>query len=680
MQEKEHSPGELGGIYQATGRGYGFFTPEEGGEDFFVPPGAQGGAWHGDRVKAVLEEDAREGGRRVARITAVAERANRTVTGTLRRRGRELWLVPDSDRLPGPIRVVGRGDRHVRDGDRAGVAMTGFGGARGEATGALRRVFGPAEDRRGAVEAILWQHGIEREFPRQALEQAAAVPQQVPPAALAGRLDLRDRLIFTIDGDCAKDLDDAVSLERDGAGRWVLGVHIAHVSHYVPARSPLDEAAWERGTSVYFADQVIPMLPTQLSNGICSLNEGVDRLTLSCIMTLDAHGAVAEHTIVPSVIRSVRRMTYRRCNALLAGAQPDGAREGEILPVLRDMAALSAVLEKARRLRGALELESVESQILCDDAGRPVAVQAHVQGESEKIIESFMLCANECVAAHLEGLGKPAVYRVHERPSQDKVDKLRAMLAPLGFSLRQGDNFSLQKLLEEARDTPQGPAVSNLVLRSMQKARYDTRSLGHFGLAARYYCHFTSPIRRYPDLMVHRILTALLEGGLEERRAAAAAGRAAEQASRREIEAQTAQREIEKRYLAEYMQAHIGEQFTASVSGVTRFGVFVMLPGGVEGLVSVAALPDEDWQYDETAMTLTGGRTGRVFSFGMPLEVVCTAADPVGGTVDFRLAEGPEGPPSAPRRRGERRSALPPKRENRRSVHVPRGRKGKRKR
>ena len=674
MREHRNVPA-VAGAYQATSRGFGFFVPEDGGEDCFVPPRWEGGAWHGDRVLAQISEEGGEVGRRVARVTAVTQRANRQVTGALSRQGRQLWLHPDSDKLPHAIRVTGK-TGGARAGDKAAVLMVSYGGGDKPPMGTLQMTFGRDGSRAAATQAILYSYGIHPEFPQPVLEQAGAVPQEVPPEALAGRLDLRGDTIITIDGDSAKDLDDAVSLTRDSRGRWVLGVHIADVSHYVTQNSPLDHEAWERGTSVYFADQVIPMLPTALSNGICSLNPQVDRLTLSCIMTLGEDGAVVDHTIAKSVIRTAHRMTYANCNALLAGGCPDleGAY-ADILPMLREMAELSARLERRRRLRGSLDLDGSEAYICCNERGEPVDIQLRRQGVSEAIIESFMLAANETVAQHLFQAKSPCVYRVHEPPSQDKTDALRTMLSPLGYDLREADGFSLQKLLDQASGKPEAPAVSMMVLRALMKARYDTRNLGHFGLAAPYYCHFTSPIRRYPDLMVHRILTALLEGG-QPQRLAAAASQAAVQSSQRELAAQSAEREIEKRYMAEYMAAHLGEELWGAVSGVTRFGLFVALANGVEGMLPLEALPGGPYSYDEAHMALSG--PGVRYSFGMPLQVTCVRADPGSGQIDFQLAGTPV--PAAPvkekkpapghrrggKKHGRRTSSPAPRRRGRR--------------
>ena len=599
---------ELTGIYQASGRGFGFLIPEEG-EDCFIPPRADGGAWNGDKVTARITEEDPEAGRRVAKVVQVLERANKTVTGVLERRDHALWLKPATARLPGPIQVFTK-RKGVRPGERAAVAMTSFGGGRIAPMGTLRERFGPADRRESAVEAILYTHDIVRAFPPAVLAETETIPQAVEPSALAGRLDLRGKTIITIDGASSKDFDDAVSLEKDDQGRWVLGVHIADVSHYVRPGTPLDLEAWERGTSVYFADQVVPMLPVELSNGICSLNPHVDRLALSCIMTMDSNGTVVDHAITKSVICSTERMTYEDCNVLLAGEDP-------------------ALAERYARLH------------------------------------------------------KPCVYRIHEKPSAEKGEALRTMVAPLGYDLKGTDSHSLQKLLNWAKGKPEEGAVSMMVLRSLMKARYDGDNLGHFGLGAEYYCHFTSPIRRYPDLMVHRVLTALLDGTLDkqEKKLTTAVQRAAVQSSQRELAAQEAEREIEKRYLAEFMAGHIGERFAGVVSGVTRFGLFVSVAGGVEGLLPVEALPGGPWEYDQAHLLLVELNGSGRYTFGMALEVECAAADPVSGQVDFILPGGT--PVVKQERRPEKARTEKPRRKkggNRRAMHLPKRRKGGRKR
>lgn len=669
---------ELRGTYQASSRGFGFFIPDDGvsrEDDWFVPPRQEGGAWNGDRVLAVpMEENDAGGGRKTASIVKILERSNRVVTGAVEKRGREIWLRPGSDKLPHPIHVLCKAGA-VHTGDKAAVGVVSFGNRKSPPLGNLREVFGRDGTRQAAVEAILYQYHIDRAFPADAAAQAERTPPAVDSAALAGRTDLREETIITIDGASSKDLDDAVSLAKDGQGRWVLGVHIADVSHYVTENSPLDLAAWDRGTSVYFADQVIPMLPPSLSNGICSLNPGVDRLTLSCVMTMEEDGGVADYRIQKSVIRSTERMTYADCNALLAGTdQALAARYAHILPMLREMARLAGVLEKRRRLRGALDLESQESYVVCDEHGDPVDVLLRHSGVSEALIESFMLAANECVAQHLYNAHAPAVYRVHEKPSPDKTDTLKTTLAPLGYALEGTDHFSLQKVLKKAAGTPQFYAVNMMVLRSLMKARYDTECLGHFGLATKFYCHFTSPIRRYPDLMIHRMLTRMLDGAWRENqngKLTTVADRAARQSSDRELAAMNAEREIEKCYMAEYMQSHLGETFQGTVSGVTRFGLFVALSNGVEGLVSVSALPDDRYDYDEARLSLSGGQPSHTFTFGMPLTVLCAAADPGSGQIDFTLPGVTPRAAPAPAPRTEKK---PPEKPSRFRRQSPRGR------
>lgn len=623
---------ELTGIYRATAHRYGFFTPEEGA-DIFVPPRMNGDAWDGDRVRVRLEKD--RDGRQIAVVREILGRKNTLVTGVVeKRRDGKRVLAPDSPRLHRAILITNR--KPPRPGEKVAVRMQTFGA---KPMGSVVETFGRSGTLDAAVASILYEHSIERYFPPMVQREAEAAPEAVDPAALAGRADYRNRLIITIDGASAKDLDDAVSLETLPNGNRLLGVHIADVSHYVTPGSALDKEALERGTSVYFADQAVPMLPPALSNGICSLNPQVDRLTLSCLMECSGSGEIVSCEYHKSVICTAERMTYTDCNALLEGGNGTlEERYANILPMLKDMAELAAQREKIRKNRGSLDLKSSESAVVCDADGQPVGVAQRQDGVSEQLIEEFMLCANESVARYLSDLDKPAIYRVHEKPSAEKLELLTEQLAALGYPLKDGSNGQLQTVLKACEGDPKESIVNALVLRAQMKARYSHQNLGHFGLAASHYCHFTSPIRRYPDLVVHRVLTALLEQkltGTSEGSLAAFVKTAAQQSSERELAAMTAERDIEKCYVAAFMTHHVGETFPAIVSGVSRAGVFVTVAGAIEGLLPVENLPEDEYFYDERQMALNGAT--HHFTFGMELQVLCAGASIAAGEVWFHL-------------------------------------------
>ncbi len=658
---------QMTGTYRATAKSYGFFTPEGGGEDYFVPPRQDGGAWDADTVVAVAVPGDGGEGRTAARVVKICSRAHKTVTGVLRKENHRYWLEPSDSKLPSPILVTGK-LHNAHAGDRVAVSVTSYAYGRGQTpSGQLAQVFGSSGDFAALIDSILYDHDICSEFPPGVMEQALGITEVLTEEDLAGRLDLRREMIITIDGASSRDFDDAVSLEKDEEGNWVLGVHIADVSHYIATGTPLDAEAWERGTSVYFADRVVPMLPIALSNGICSLNPQEDRLTLSCFMTMDGDGNILRHKLAKSVICSMERMTYQDCNKLLGEEDPALAqRYAHLLPMLREMDILAAVLTKRRRLRGALTLESGELAVLCDEEGEPVGLAVRETGRSESVIEEFMLSANETVAKHLSMSGGPCVYRVHEKPSVDKLESLRAVLTPLGYRVGAGDSFSLQKVVDQASGKPEALMVNTLLLRAQKKARYDRENLGHFALAAEHYCHFTSPIRRYPDLMVHRAITALLN---RDKKALLDVGkkveRAAHQSSLREIAAGTAEREVEKRYAAKFLATHLGEIFPGAVSGVTRFGLFILLACGAEGLLPLEALPQDDYDYNEGTMTLRGGQGEHIYTIGTPVTVVIAAADVESGQVTLSL-EGVEVHP-----RQVQGLTL-----SRREPSVPRGRRG----
>lgn len=630
------------GIYHANPKGFGFVTPDspDGGGDWFVPRGHGLGAWDGDAVTFVPTDPAR----RACKVTAVTRRAHRTVTGTLHRHGGSYTLTPDDPRLTHPLLLTGR-LRGVSPGCRAAASVVSYGAPQTPPMATLAQVFGPGGTLESAQAAILYNYEVTPQFPPEVEESAAALPQAVLASELPGRVDFRDQTVATVDSASAKDLDDAVSLTVDPQGRRVLGVHIADVSHYVRPQTPIDQEAFTRGTSVYYADHVAPMLPTALSNGVCSLNPQVERLTLSCLMTLDDAGQVVDYKLVQGVIRTTDRLNYHEVNQFLDGVIPDDgplANAAPAAPALRRLVTgldlLAAQRRKLRRLRGALELSSTECYFRFDDQGRVMDIEKRASGRGESLIEECMLLANETVSKHLCDNALPGVFRVHEKPSAEKFEALKRMVAPLGYALKDASGFQLQKLLDWAKDGPLEGAVSMMTLRSLMKARYDPQDLGHFGLAAEHYCHFTSPIRRYPDLVVHRVLTASLTGNARALKTLAAfTPQAARRSSDREVAAQNAEREIEKLYMAQFMSDKVGQTFPGAVTGLLRDRLFVGLENGVEGALPIQALPHDRWHYDESAQTLTGLDSGTVYSFGTPLEVVCAAADPSTGKIDFTL-------------------------------------------
>lgn len=628
------------GIFRSSGRGYGFVSPDGGGPDVFIPPKGTQGAWHNDRV-LYRELGDKSGKGPEGEVERIASRGFSSVTGRLAVSRREAYVEPSEKRLALRIELNDRRLKGARSGDLVSVDILSYGDGKKPPRGELARVFGEDGTRKAACAAVLSENGIRESFPPEVLAEADGLPDSIEAGRISGRLDLRDRLVFTIDGDDAKDLDDAVSLQKDESGNWVLGVHIADVSEYVTPGSALDGEAFSRGTSVYYADRVIPMLPVKLSNGICSLNGGADRLAVSAFVTLDGAGGVLGTDFSKSVIRSSERMTYNNCNRLLEGGDPAlNERYRDILPMLKDMSGLADALYKRRMRRGALDIETVESYIKCDETGAPVEILPRSRGISEKIIEEFMLCANEAVAEHLFHSERPAVYRVHEKPDPDKMAAFRAFAALSGYPLPAGGGLgshALQSVLDRVKEDAMRRRISGMLLKSLMKARYSEQNLGHFGLAAKYYCHFTSPIRRYPDLLVHRFLKELLDGKTAKPEEFKLAAGAAAVSSDREVKADNAEREIEKIYKAEYMRKHIGERFEGYVSGVQPFGFFVELDNTVEGLVRAEELEGDEYVYNEEAMTLTGLNTKKVFGIGTPVAVECVAANPSAGEVDFRI-------------------------------------------
>ena len=639
--------GCVAGTYLATERAFGFVTPDvaEGEpkpDDLFIPPNAGGGAWHGDRVLVKLTERKNGRGRREATVIRVLRRAGNELTGALVQRGNAYFVQPTSKKYP-EIMV----DRHslgdARVGDRVAVSVSHYGDEKIMPQGVIQADLGEDGTMEASIAAILHENAVFDFFPDEVLRQADAIPQEVDPAALHGRLDLRDKLIFTIDGDDAKDFDDAVSLDRLDNGHYLLGVHIADVSHYVTPGSPLDQEAYRRGTSVYYPGHVVPMLPFALSHGICSLNPDVDRLTFSALMEVDKDGRRYGAKFAKSVIRSKARMTYNKVNKILAG---DEALRGEyafLVETAQEMNELAHALYKRRIERGALELDIPEAQITVDENGRPVAIQYRDRGESEKLIEEFMLQANEAVAEYMCKRGFPTVYRVHENPDPEKLRVFAQFARPFGYRIdpsKPEDTFQFQTVLRGAKNDPRQRILPTLLLRSLARARYADECIGHYGLKAKFYLHFTSPIRRYPDLVAHRMLQKALTGEAFTAADENWCEDAAAQSTTREQAADNCERDIDKLYIAAYMKQFIGEEFDAEVSGVQAFGVFAALENGCEGLIRIELLAGDYYQYDEQHMALIGRHTGKRFTIGTPIRVKLIAASEVTGQIDFAPAEG----------------------------------------
>lgn len=630
--------GCLTGVFQATERGYGFVTPETPDEngDVFIPPYATGKAWQGDRVLVHLTDSPR-GHKREGEVMRILSLCTDEVTGTVMQRGKTVFVRPASKKYPDLIIPKNR-TLDARSGDRVAVKVMFRGDGRLSAQGAITQIFGRNGTMEASIAAILHENGITVPFPDEVLRQADACGDTVDPAEAARRMDLREKLIFTIDGDDARDFDDAVSLEPMENGHMLLGVHIADVSHYVTPGSPLDDEAYRRGTSVYYPGHVVPMLPVALSNGICSLNPDVDRLAFSAFLEVDKDGRCHKSQFAKTVIRSKARMTYRKMNEIFDGNEERRAEYAFLTETADRMHALSQAMRRRRMERGALDLDLPEAEILTDESGEPIEVSFRARGDAEKMIEEFMLAANEAVAAYMTHRNNPTVYRVHESPDPEKLRVFAQFARPFGYRVdasKPSDTAQLQAVLDGAKDDPRQRALPTLLLRSLARARYDAECLGHYGLQAKEYLHFTSPIRRYPDLVAHRMLFKAISGQQYTKSDWVFCEEAASQSTTREFAADTAERDIDKLYLAAYMEQFIGQDFDGEVSGVTSFGLFVSLKNAVEGLIRVEDLPGDDYEFDDQKMMLIGRRSRVRYTMGTPMRVRLTAASRVTGLIDF---------------------------------------------
>lgn len=631
------------GKVAGNSRGFAFIIPEEDGlDDIYVAANDLNSASHGDivlvRVKTKRISQKREGV-----VEKIITRAiNRTV-GTYEDHKLGGIVILDDKRISGEILIAKGETLGAVAGHKVVIEITDFDSQ--PKKGKVTEILGHANDPGVDILSIIHKHGLPQDFPDDVMNQANKVPDKIAEGDLKNRRDLRNELIITIDGADAKDLDDAVTVTKLENGNYRLGVHIADVSHYVTAASPIDREAVERGTSIYLVDRVIPMIPHRLSNGICSLNPRVDRLTLSCEMEIDEDGKVVSHEIFQSVINTTERMTYSDVNEILANANPELiGKYQNIGKMLTEMEELAAILRAKRTKRGAIDFDFAESKIIVDEEGNPTEIALRERGISERLIEEFMLAANETVAEHFHWLELPFMYRIHEEPREEKLKHFFEFILNFGLIVRGVNEINpgaLQKILEEVEGQPEEAVVSKLMLRSMKQAKYDPESLGHFGLATDFYTHFTSPIRRYPDLIVHRLIrTYLIEKdtsnetieGWDE-----VLGDIADHCSTMERRAVDAERETDNLKKCEYMIRHIGEEFTGIISSVTNFGMFIELPNTIEGLVHVSNLTDDYYNYDAQHCCMIGERTAKVFRIGDEVSVIVEYVNLDERTIDFKI-------------------------------------------
>ncbi len=638
----------LRGVYQAHPRGFGFVTIEGETDDIFIPEKETNGALHGDTVEILLTASP-EGKRKEGKIVKIAERGTAKIVGLYQvAKGKHYgFVIPDNQRFLQDIFVPEERSKGAVDGHKVVVELTSYGSDNAKPEGKIVEILGHVNDPGVDIMSIVKSYDLPVEFPEKVMNQAERVPEEVSDADMAGRKDLREWVMVTIDGEDAKDLDDAVSLTRTEDGKnWILGVHIADVANYVQERSALDREALHRGTSVYLADRVIPMLPHRLSNGICSLNAGVDRLAMSCIMTVDAKGDVIDHEICESVIRVNERMSYTSVKKILEDHdEEETTRYIDLVPMFEEMEQLASILRNRRHQRGSIDFDFPESKLMLDEEGHPMEIRSYDRNVATKIIEDFMLLANETVAEEYYWREIPFVYRVHETPDEDKIKKLAILINNFGYSLHISDEVrpgQIQKLLAKIQGTPQEMMISRLALRSMKQARYTPENDGHFGLAARYYTHFTSPIRRYPDLQIHRIIKDDLRGRMNEKKMEhyqTILPEVTRQASETERRAEEAERETIRLKKAEYMEAHIGEVFEGVISGITNWGIYVELSNTIEGLVHVANMYDDHYDYYEDRYEMVGEHTGKTYKLGETVYVRVIDADCLTRTIDFEMAD-----------------------------------------
>lgn len=644
---KGEEGGGLVGTFISHPKGFGFVEIEGRSEDLYIPESGVNGAFHQDQVQVELLKG--QGGRRQeARIVKILSHGLTKVVGTYQKSKSFGFVIPDLEKISTDIYIPAEGSKGAVTGHKVVVELTDYGDDKHKPEGRITEILGHVNDPGVDILSIVKGYDLPVEFEEKLLNQAERVGKPVSEADMAGRRDLRSLQMVTIDGEDAKDLDDAVSLTREGEN-YCLGVHIADVSNYVQENSALDREALNRGTSVYLVDRVIPMLPHTLSNGICSLKQGEDRLALSCLMKVNKKGEVVSYEIAETVICVDRRMSYTAVRKILEEGDPELIQEyEELVPMFQDMQELAAILRKKRRQRGSIDFDFPESKIILDQKGNPVSIEPYERNVATDLIEDFMLLANETVAQHFYWMEVPFLYRTHETPDTEKIEKLATFIHNFGYhiKIKTSDHEvhpkEIQKLLASIEGTEEEALIARLALRSMKQAKYSVECTGHFGLACACYCHFTSPIRRYPDLQIHRIIKEQLRGRLMEKRIdhyKEILPEVARQTSRLERRADEAERETDKLKKAQYMKHHIGETLEGIISGITAWGIYVELPNTVEGMIHVARLTGDYYYYKEETFEMVGRDTGRCFKLGQRLKVFVDSVDMVSKSVDFLLAE-----------------------------------------
>lgn len=644
--KKEQPEGiQAEGTFIGHPKGFGFVEIEGQDEDIFIPESDTGTAMHQDKVRIIIRDDKKEGKRQEGVVVKVLERGMPEIVGTYQLNRDFGFVISDNPKFSKDIFIPRKEAAGIKNGDKVIAVITDYGSGNKNPEGKIKENLGNIRTPGTDILAIVKSFGIPSEFPEKVMKQAQRVPDHVLDADRDGRLDLRHLQTVTIDGEDAKDLDDAISLTKEG-DIYHLGVHIADVSNYVQYNSALDREALKRGTSVYLADRVVPMLPERLSNGICSLNQGEDRLALSCLMDINEKGKVVSHQIAETVINVNERMCYTDVKNILEDTDEEAKKRYEaLIPMFFMMKELSGILRNSRHHRGSIDFDFPESKIILNAAGKAIDVKPYEANVATKIIEDFMLMANETVAQEYCTEEIPFVYRTHDNPDPEKVESLLTLLHNQGVKIQKAKEEitpkEIQQIIESIEGLPNEAMISRLVLRSMKQAKYTTECSGHFGLAAKYYCHFTSPIRRYPDLQIHRIIKDNLRGRLmREGRTehyAEILDEVARQSSVCERRADEAERESDKLKKAEYMSYHLGEEFEGIISGVTGWGLYVELPNTVEGLVHVNTLRDDYYVFDQENYELCGEMTKKVYKLGDKVRVRVADADKMLKTVDFEL-------------------------------------------